>query len=163
MAQRTAVVVTVSDGVARGTRIDESGPAVADVLVRGGFEVSQRVVSDDRPDIEGVLREEAGRCALIVTTGGTGFALRDVTPEATKAVVERDAPGLAEAMRAAGRASTPFADLSRGACGIVGETLVINLPGSPRGAVESLQAVLGVLPHALEHLGGSTGHPEAAP
>lgn len=162
MAQRTAVVVTVSDGVARGTRIDESGPAVVDVLVRGGFEVSQRVVSDDRLDIESVLREEAGRCALIVTTGGTGFALRDVTPEATKAVVERDAPGLAEAMRATGRASTPFSDLSRGTCGIVGETLVINLPGSPRGAVESLVTIVEIIGHALEHLSGATEHPEPA-
>ncbi len=159
MAQRTAVVVTVSDGVAGGTRVDESGPAVADALVRAGFEVSQRVVADERPDIEALLRDEARRTALIVTTGGTGFAVRDVTPEATKAVIERDAPGLAEAMRAGGRASTPFADLSRGMCGIVGATLVINLPGSPRGAVESLEAVIGIIPHALEHLTGSSGHP----
>ena len=159
MAQATAVVITVSDGVARGERVDESGPAVAGVLTTNDFDVTLRVVADERPDIQRALRDEAGRCALIVTTGGTGFAVRDVTPEATKAVIERDAPGLAEAMRAGGRASTPFADLSRGVCGIVGSTLVVNLPGSVRGAVESLEAIVDVLPHALEHLRGGTGHP----
>jgi molybdopterin adenylyltransferase len=160
MASKQAVVVTISDGVTRGEREDRSGPAVSELLTRSGFEVSSRLVADERPDIERVLREEAPRVSLIVTTGGTGFAVRDVTPEATKAVIEREAPGLSEAMRASGRASTPFADLSRGVAGIVGSALVINLPGSPRGAVESLEAVLPVLPHALEHLAGHTGHRE---
>ena len=159
MGRSSALVVTVSDGVTRGERRDESGPAVSELLASAGFDVTRRVVPDERPDIELLLREEAERVSLIVTTGGTGFAARDVTPEATRAVIDRDAPGLPEAMRAAGRASTPFADLSRGIAGIVGSTLVINLPGSPRGAVESLEAVLPVLRHALEHLSGATGHP----
>jgi molybdenum cofactor synthesis domain-containing protein len=162
MGQLSAVVVTVSDGVTRGERTDESGPAVSALLTNSGFDVSSRLVADERPEIERAIREESSRVSLIVTTGGTGFATRDVTPEATRAVIDRDAPGLAEAMRAAGRTSTPFADLSRGVAGIVGSTLVLNLPGSPRGAVESLQAVLEILPHALEHLGGRTGHPGGA-
>ena len=152
-------MVTVSDGVTRGERKDESGPAVSAKLSASGFDVRGCVVADERVEIERVLREHATSVSLIVTTGGTGFAVRDVTPEATRAVIERDAPGLAEAMRAAGRTSTPFADLSRGVAGIVGSTLVINLPGSPRGAVESLDAVMAVLPHALEHLAGNSGHP----
>lgn len=94
----------------------------------------------------------------MVTTGGTGFAPRDVTPEATRSVIEREAPGLAEAMRAAGRATTPNADLSRGVAGIVGNAVVLNLPGSPAGATESLEAVLGILSHAIEHLAGHAGH-----
>jgi molybdenum cofactor synthesis domain-containing protein len=162
MAAMSAVVVTVSDSVTRGEREDGSGPAVSELLSGSGFVVSSRVVADERPEIEDVLREESSRVSLIVTTGGTGFAARDVTPEATRAVIEREAPGLAEAMRAAGRIATPFADLSRGVAGTIGSALVINLPGSPRGAVESLQAVLEILPHALEHLGGRTAHEEAA-
>lgn len=157
----TAAVVTVSDSVSRGEREDESGPAVSARLSGAGFDVSCSVVADERVEIQRVLTELATRVSLIVTTGGTGFSPRDVTPEATKAVIERDAPGLAEAMRAAGRASTPFADLSRGIAGLVGTSLVVNLPGSPRGAVESLEAVLPVLEHALEHLRGERGHPEA--
>lgn len=157
------MVVTVSDGVTRGERTDESGPAASELLTGAGFDVTGCVVADERADIERVLREEAARVSLIVTTGGTGFSVRDVTPEATRAVIERDAPGLAEAMRAAGRASTPLADLSRGIAGIVGSSIVINLPGSPRGAVESLQAVLAILPHAIEHLTGGTGHPAGHP
>lgn len=159
MASRQAVVVTVSDGVTRGERTDESGPAVSGVLSARGFDVSTVVVADERDEIEAVLRRSSHGCSLIVTTGGTGFAPRDVTPEATRAVIEREAPGLSEAMRASGRASTPFADLSRGVSGVIGSALVINLPGSPRGAVESLEAVIDVIPHALEHLAGETGHP----
>jgi molybdenum cofactor synthesis domain-containing protein len=155
---RRAAVLTVSDGVHEGTRTDESGPAVADLLVKAGYEVVRRRVPDEPAEIEAALRDLAGEVALVVTTGGTGFAPRDVTPEATRAVIERDAPGLAEAMRAAGRASTAFADLSRGVAGIVGSTLVLNLPGSPAGATESLEAVLEILPHALEHLNGEVGH-----
>jgi molybdenum cofactor synthesis domain-containing protein len=131
---------------------------VAELLTRDGYEVVSRGVPDEPHEIEAALRELARDAALVVTTGGTGFGPRDVTPEATRAVIEREAPGLAEAMRAAGRASTAFADLSRGVAGIVGTTLVLNLPGSPTAATESLEAVLGILPHALEHMAGNTEH-----
>ena len=162
---RRAAVLTVSDGVAEGTRQDESGQALVDALTRAGYEVAaHEVVPDERDRIEAELVRLGGEVALVVTTGGTGFGPRDVTPEATRAVIEREAPGLAEAMRAAGRASTPVADLSRGVAGTVGGALVLNLPGSPRGAVESLDAVLPVLPHALELLEGHTAHgPPARP
>jgi molybdenum cofactor synthesis domain-containing protein len=153
-----AAVVTVSDGVSAGTRTDESGPAVTALLEGAGFSVSRHLVADERTEIERMLRDLAADVSLVVTTGGTGFAMRDVTPEATRAAIDREAPGLAEAMRAAGRAYTPFADLSRGVAGTVGSAVVLNLPGSPRGAAESLQAVLGLLPHAIEHLNGDTEH-----
>jgi molybdopterin adenylyltransferase len=156
---RLAAVLTVSDGVAEGAREDQSGRAVAQALEDEGYEVAAReTVPDDRGLIEGALRRLSDSSALVVTTGGTGFGPRDVTPEATQAVLDREAPGLAEAMRAAGRASTPLADLSRGLAGTIGAALVLNLPGSPRGAVEGLAAVLPVLPHALELLEGHTAH-----
>jgi molybdenum cofactor synthesis domain-containing protein len=158
MSERRAAVVTVSDGVSQGTRVDESGPALVRSLEGAGYTVVQRLVPDEQDQIEDVLREVTTDAVLVVTTGGTGFSPRDVTPEATRAVIERDAPGLAEAMRAAGRTSTPFADLSRGAAGIVGSTIVLNVPGSPKGAVESLEAILPVLGHALDHLNGGGGH-----
>ena len=155
-------MVTVSDRVSEGGRADSSGPAVASTLERAGFRVVQsRVVPDDRSGIEGALRELAGSARLVVTTGGTGLGARDVTPEATMAVVERTVPGLAEAMRAAGRPGTPTADLSRGVVGVVGTSMVVNLPGNPDGAVESLNAILPALPHALEDLAGRAGQHDA--
>jgi molybdopterin adenylyltransferase len=155
-----AAVITVSDGVARGVRDDASGRAVARTLEEAGVEVAVReVVPDERGEIETLLRQLADEgAALIVTTGGTGLGPRDVTPEATRAVIDREAPGLAEEMRAAGRGSTPFAALSRGVAGTLGSTLILNLPGSEKGAVESLAAVVQSLPHALELLAGHTAH-----
>jgi len=153
-----AAVLTVSDGVSRGVREDASGDAVAELLREAGYLVTRRVVPDERGTIERTLRDLAAEAALVVTTGGTGLGPRDVTPEATRGVIEREAPGLGEAMRAAGRASTPFADLSRGTAGTLGASLVVNLPGSPAGAVESLRAVLAILPHAMELLSGGGEH-----
>jgi len=161
---RAAVVVTVSDGVSRGVREDTSGAAVADLLERSGYRVIRReLVPDERADIERLLTAlaDGGDASLVATTGGTGFGPRDVTPEATRAVIEREAPGLAERMRSAGREMTPLADLSRGVAGTRGTTLILNLPGSPKGAVESLEAVLPVLGHAVELLGGRTAHGSA--
>ena len=157
----TAAVVTVSDGVTHGTRVDESGDVAASSLRSAGFEVLTReVVPDERDRIEEVLRRLVAGHDLVVTTGGTGFGPRDVTPEATKAVLEREAPGLAELMRTAGLAKTPMAALSRATAGTLGSSVVLNLPGSPKGVLESLDAVLGVLPHAVELASGATGaHP----
>ena len=156
---RRAAILTVSDGVFGGTRTDDSGRALAELLTRNGFEIADTsVVPDERPEIEAALRRLAGLAQLVVTTGGTGFGPRDVTPEATRAAIEREAPGLAETMRAVGRLSSPMAIISRGVTGVVGEALVLNLPGSPRGAVESLETVLAVVPHALDLLAGHTQH-----
>jgi molybdopterin adenylyltransferase len=157
----SAAVLTVSDGVSHGSREDESGDVAAQLLRDAGFDVSdRRVVPDERSQIESVLRELAARHRLVVTTGGTGFGPRDVTPEATRAVIEREAPGLGELMRATGLARTPMAALSRAVAGALGGALVVNLPGSPQGVRESLASVLTVIPHAVELLGGATGaHP----
>lgn len=153
----TAAVVTVSDRSARGLRPDGSGPVVGELLKAAGYEVMEYlVVPDEREEIQDILRTLAdeGDIALVVTTGGTGFAPRDVTPEATAAVCERMAPGIPEAMRAASMAVTPRAMLSRAAAGIRGRTLIVNLPGSPKAARENLEAVLPTLAHGLEMLRG---------
>jgi len=155
----TAAVVTVSDSCARGEREDKSGPAVAHLLETLKFSVAVReVVSDDLIQIQNLLIRLAREVRLVVTTGGTGIAPRDVTPEATEAVCDRLLPGVAEAMRNVGRKQTPFASLSRGVCGVRGKALILNLPGSPSGAVESLAAVAELLPHAVDLLSGKTGH-----
>ena len=151
-----AKVVTVSDGVVEGTREDRSGEALYDTLVGAGFDVVAReVVPDGVESVRDVLaRLAAGFAGVIVTTGGTGFGPRDLTPEGTRAVLEREAPGLAEAMRLV----NPLGRLSRGVAGTVGAALVLNTPGSPKGAVECLEAVLDVVPHALELLAGERPH-----
>jgi len=155
----TAAVVTVSDSCARGEREDRSGPAVVQLLEKLHFSVAAReVVSDDVIQIQNLLIRLAREVPLIVTTGGTGIAARDVTPDATKAVCEKLLDGIAERMRAEGGKKTPFAALSRGVCGVRSKTLILNLPGSPAGAVESVEVIAGWLPHALELLSGKTEH-----
>lgn len=155
----TAAVLTVSDSVTEGTREDRSGPAVAEELRVRGFEVvSTGMVSDVQDLIEETLMAMCEMAQLIVTTGGTGISERDVTPEATRAVCSKIIQGIAERMRAEGIKATPTAILSRGVCGVRGRTLILNLPGSPSGAVESLGAVADVLPHAIDLLQGKTEH-----
>ncbi|HEY4931681.1 MAG TPA: MogA/MoaB family molybdenum cofactor biosynthesis protein [Terriglobales bacterium] len=155
----TAAVVTVSDSAARGERVDLSGPATTEVLRQHGFEVvMQQVVADDQQQIEDILAELAEQVQLVVTTGGTGIAERDVTPEATRAVCYKLIEGIPGKMRADGLAKIPYAILSRGVCGVRGRSLILNLPGSPKGAVDSLQSVIHILPHAIDLLAGKTGH-----
>lgn len=150
-------VLTVSDRGARGERIDESGPAVEGLVVGAGHRVIRTaIVPDERAEIEQMMRSWcAAGFDLIVSTGGTGFGPRDVTPEATRTIIDREAPGLAEAMRAHGMTRTPRAALSRQVCGLRGSTLIVNLPGSPRGALESLGAILDLLPHAVQMIRGA--------
>ncbi len=153
-----AKIVTVSDGVMAGTRQDESGQALEEALKAAGFAVVERsVVADGVAAVAGELaRLSASFYGLVVTTGGTGFAPRDQTPEGTREVIERDAPGLAEAMRL----TSPLGRLSRGVAGVRGHSIILNTPGSPKGAVECLQAVIDILPHALALLGDQpTCHP----
>jgi len=156
-----AKVLTVSDGVADGTRDDKSGRALVERLTAAGYGVvDHRVTADGVDAVAAALRElTAGFVGLVVTTGGTGFGPRDLTPEGTRAVLEREAPGLAESMRIASNAGgRTFGMLSRGVCGTVGEALVCNLPGSSGGAVECLEAVLDAVPHVLDLLAGGRPH-----
>lgn len=158
-------ILTISDRSTRGERPDSAGPALAEVIQSYGWQVTRRgLIPDDFATIETTLRQwiNTGDLDILLTTGGTGFSPRDITPEATRRVIERPAPGLAEAMRAAGMQKTPFAILSRGEAGICKQTLLLNLPGSPKGAIENLQAIIAVLEHAVhllqDHPLAESGH-----
>ena len=155
-----AAILTISDSCARGQRDDESGPVIETILTENGFDVCERrIIPDDHDAITGMLKyfSDEARVDVALTTGGTGLGARDVTPEATQSVCEKTVPGLSEMIRTQGLKKTRNAALSRGTAGIRKGTLIINLPGSPRGAGESLEAIIDVLPHAIEMLRGG-GH-----
>ena len=156
-------ILTLSDRASRGEYEDKSGVAIAELLEPLGPQIVEKaIVPDDRDRIESTLRDwvAAGRVDLIVTTGGTGLAPRDVTPEATRSVIEREIPGVAELMRGEGRKQTPYAALSRGIAGVAGRTLIVNLPGSEKGVRESLAPLVELLPHAVDLIRGtSDDHP----
>ena len=155
----TAAVITVSDSCASGDRVDLSGPAVGELLRKRNFSLmGTEVVPDDQSAIQTAIAYWVQEAQLVVTTGGTGIAERDVTPEATRAVCERLLEGVPERMRAEGAKKTPLAALSRAVCGVRGKSIILNLPGSPSGAVQSLESVIDLLPHALQLLNGNTQH-----
>ena len=154
-------ILTISDGVSRGTREDRSGPKLQEVAESLGWTVKGiEVIPDERDQIAKRLKTlaDANEVSLILTTGGTGVALRDVTPEATRDVIDREIPGMGEQMRAEGRKATPMAALSRGMAGTRGKVLIVNLPGSPKGAVESLDAISKLVPHVVDLIEGRTEH-----
>ena len=154
-----AAIITVSDSSHRGLREDLSAPRLKDCLAEAGFEIVQiKILPDEATEIASSIREAARQARLVVTTGGTGIAPRDVTPEATREVCDRLIDGISELMRSEGRKHTPMAALSRGVCGSIGSSLVLNLPGNPVGAEQSLKSVLHLIPHALDLLAGKTEH-----
>jgi molybdopterin adenylyltransferase len=156
-----AAVLTISEGAHHGTRVDKSGPALLERLRLAGFTISETaVVPDERDQIAAWLRAviENRSADVVFTTGGTGIAPRDVTPEAVRDVIDREIPGFGELMRQAGRASTPFASLSRAVAGVAGTVLIVTLPGSPKGALESLGAILELVPHVHDLVNGRTAH-----
>lgn len=152
-----ASVVTVSDGVSEGSRDDESGRLLVELLTAEGFEVEHRVVPDERPIIAAAIRELAQSTRLVLTTGGTGLSPRDFTPEATESVLDRRSPGIAEALRADAIRQTPHGLLGRGVAGVRGNTLIVNLPGSPGGCRDGFHVLKPALGHALELLAGEPG------
>ena len=155
----TAAILTISDSAKAGTRADLSGPLLKDTLTKAGFEVvAMEVAADEWQEIQNAIIRLATQARLVVTTGGTGVAPRDVTPEATRNVCDKLIPGYAELIRASGLKRTPYAALSRAIAGTRGATLIVNTPGSPKGAVDSLQAVLHLVPHTLDLLAGKTEH-----
>ena len=156
---KTAAILTVSDSSFQAKRADSSGPAIVKLLEARGFTVVKTaIVPDETEQIQKLITDCVAQAKLFVTVGGTGIAARDVTPEATLAVVDKIIPGIAEKMRLEGQKKTPFAALSRGVCGVKNGSLILNLPGSPAAATESLAAVIEVLPHALDLLSGNTEH-----